>query len=50
MKILDRITDERLKSVVEIIREYRAAGYQEMLVEDLVQKVQSGSGDNVIEV
>ena len=32
MKILERITDERLKPVVERIEEYEAAGYQEMLI------------------
>lgn len=32
MKILERITDERLKSVVEKIEEYGTAGYQEMLI------------------
>lgn len=32
MKILERITDERLKPVVERIEEYGAAGYQEMLI------------------
>ncbi len=35
MKILDRITDERLRATVEMIREYRNAGYQEMLVEEM---------------
>lgn len=32
MKILDRITDERLKPVVEMLKKYRTAGYQEMLM------------------
>lgn len=35
MKILERITDERLKSVAEKIEEYGTAGYQEMLVEEM---------------
>ena len=35
MKILGRITDERLKPVVEKIEEYGTAGYQEMLVEEM---------------
>ena len=35
MKILERITDERLKPVVEKIEEYGTAGYQEMLVEEM---------------
>ena len=35
MKILERITDERLKPVVEKIEEYGIAGYQEMLVEEM---------------
>lgn len=35
MKILERITDERLKPVVERIEEYGTAGYQEMLVEEM---------------
>ena len=35
MKILERITDERLKSVVDRIEEYGTAGYQEMLVEEM---------------
>ena len=34
MKILERITDGRLKPVVDRIEEYGTAGYQEMLVED----------------
>ena len=34
MKILERITEERLKPVVEKIEEYGIAGYQEMLVEE----------------
>ena len=38
MKILERITDERLKSVVESIEEYGMAGYQEMLMEELKEK------------
>ena len=38
MKILERITDERLKPVVESIEEYRMAGYQEMLMEELKEK------------
>lgn len=37
MKILERITDERLKPVIERIREYRTAGYQEMLIEELIK-------------
>ena len=32
MKILERITDERLRPVVEMIRECRTAGYQERLI------------------
>ena len=32
MKILDRITDERLKPVAEMLRKYGTAGYQEMLI------------------
>lgn len=32
MKILERITDKRLKQAVEAIRKYGTAGYQEMLV------------------
>ena len=32
MKILERITDERLKPVVKMIGEYGTAGYQEMLI------------------
>ena len=35
MKILERITDERLKPVAEKIEEYGTAGYQEMLVEEM---------------
>ena len=35
MKILERITDERLKPAVEKIEEYGIAGYQEMLVEEM---------------
>ena len=35
MKILERITEERLKPVVEKIEEYGIAGYQEMLVEEM---------------
>ena len=35
MKILERITDERLKPVVDRIEEYGTAGYQEMLVEEM---------------
>jgi len=35
---MERITDERLKSVVESIEEYRMAGYQEMLMEELKEK------------
>ena len=35
MKILERITDERLNPVLEKIEEYRTAGYQEMLVEEM---------------
>ena len=35
MKILERITDERLKPVVDRIEEYETAGYQEMLVEEM---------------
>ena len=38
MKILERITDERLKPVVESIGECRTAGYQEMLIEALKGK------------
>lgn len=34
MKILERITDERLNPVLEKIEEHGTAGYQEMLVED----------------
>ena len=41
MKILERITDERLRPVVEMIRKYRTAGYQEMLVEDMKEKQSS---------
>ena len=37
MKILERITDERLNPVLEKIEEHGTAGYQEMLVEDLKQ-------------
>lgn len=35
MKILERITDGRLKTVVDRIEEYGTAGYQEMLVEEM---------------
>ena len=35
MKILERITDERLKLVVDRIEECGTAGYQEMLVEEM---------------
>ena len=35
MKILERITDGRLKPVVDRIEEYGTAGYQEMLVEEM---------------
>ena len=35
MKILERITDGRLKPVVDRIEEYGSAGYQEMLVEEM---------------
>ena len=35
IRILDRITDEKLKPVAEIIGACRMAGYQEMLIEDL---------------
>ena len=35
MKILERITDGRLKLVVDRIEEYGTAGYQEMLVEEM---------------
>ena len=35
MKILERITDERLKPVVDRIEKYGTAGYQEMLVEEM---------------
>ena len=35
MKILERITDRRLKPVVDRIEEYGTAGYQEMLVEEM---------------
>lgn len=35
MKILERITDGRLKPVVDRIEEYGPAGYQEMLVEEM---------------
>ena len=34
MKILERITDDRLKPVVERIKAYGTAGYQEMLMEE----------------
>ncbi len=34
MKILERITDDRLKPVVERIKVYGTAGYQEMLMEE----------------
>ena len=33
MKILERISDERLKPVVKEIEKYGTAGYQEMLVD-----------------
>ena len=45
MKILERITDDRLKPVVERIKAYGTAGYQEMLVEvclNMKKKKQSG--------
>ena len=35
MKILERITDERLKPVVDRIEEYGTARYQEMLMEEM---------------
>lgn len=35
MKILERITDERLNPVLEKIEEHGTAGYQEMLVEEM---------------
>ena len=35
MKIRERITDGRLKPVVDRIEEYGTAGYQEMLVEEM---------------
>ena len=35
MKILEWITDGRLKPVVDRIEEYGTAGYQEMLVEEM---------------
>lgn len=35
MKILERITDGRLKPVMDRIEEYGTAGYQEMLVEEM---------------
>ena len=35
MKILERITDGRLKPVVDRIEEYGTVGYQEMLVEEM---------------
>ncbi len=35
MKILERITDERLQPVAELIKKYEMAGYQEMLIEEL---------------
>ena len=34
MKILEWITDDRLKPVVERIKAYGTAGYQEMLMEE----------------
>ena len=37
MKILERITDERLKPVARMIREYKKAGYQEMLIANALQ-------------
>ena len=39
MKILERIIDERLKPVVKIIKEYRLAVYQEMLIEELIKRL-----------
>ena len=36
LKILERITDERLKPVAALIRKFRTAGYQEMLAEDML--------------
>ena len=36
LKILERITDERLKPVAALIGKYRTAGYQEMLAEDML--------------
>ena len=39
MKILERIIDERLKQVVKIIKEYRLAVYQEMLIEELIKRL-----------
>ena len=35
LKILERITDERLKPVAALIRKFRTAGYQEMLAEEM---------------
>lgn len=45
MKILERITDERLKPVVERIREYRTAGYQEMLIEELIKELKHSENE-----
>ena len=36
LKILERITDERLKPVAALIGKYRTAGYQEMLAEEML--------------
>ena len=36
LKILERVTDERLKPVAALIRKYRTAGYQEMLAEEML--------------
>lgn len=36
LKILERITDERLKPVAALIRKFRTAGYQEMLAEEML--------------
>ena len=37
LKILERITDERLKPVARMIGEYKKAGYQEMLIANALQ-------------
>ena len=36
---MERIIDERLKPVVKIIKEYRLAVYQEMLIEELIKRL-----------